>query len=1251
MDPLSGAASIIAILQLSSTLVEFIGACKGATTERRRLREEIRACTRILYELKDQSDDSEEGETWSETIRALEAPGAPLGRLWVALSIVRVKLEPKQGFMKAIASLQWPFEAAEVQKIIDAIDREKSLLHLALTNNCRKLLEDMKQNARENVRLLAGLIEALRDDISRVHGSQTDIKTSLDLLHSYQDDREAVYERKAIFNWFLGVDYAPQQTDFIRRRQSGTGQWLLDSKEYQAWLLGDTQTLFCPGIPGAGKTILASIIIDDVRERFQDNFDVGIAYIYLNFRRQGEQGIDDLLASLLRQLAQSRSSCLEVMKNLYDQHKDKRIRPSLADLSKAIRSVVGTYSKVFFIIDALDECQDLENCRTRLLTELFDLQANCGVNLFTTSRMIPEITDKFKDKPSLEIRASDEDVGKYLDGHMSQLPGFVLRSSELQETIKTEICNAVDGMFLLAQLHLHSLIGKRSPKAVRTALKSLATGSNAYDEAYNDAIERIEGQVKDQEDLAKQVLSWITCAKRQLTTTELQHALAVEVGAPELDEDNMPQIEDIISACAGLVTVDQESKTIRLVHYTAQEYFERLRMGLFPDAQLDIATICIAYLSFKAFDEGFCGADDVFEERLRSHPFYNYASRNWGHHVYEASSLFPGLIDFLECEHKVVASAQALIVAKLYPEHCQYSQDATRVVSGLHLAAYFGLSEVVRILLGRGHGADTADSDERTPLSHAAERGHDAVLETLLAQEVEVDSRATIRGNRGRTPLSFAAENGHLTIVKALLERGAQANSQEHSLPPGWERRSTEAGRIYFVDHRARRTTWTYPNVEQSSDEAEPTDKHGPTPLLYAAKGGHQAVVELLLATRGIDVNLQDNMGRTPLSAAASYGHQDIVELLFNVGKAETDVKDKLGETALHLAAINGSRATVSFLLGTGKFEADLKDDIGQTPLFNAAEQGHECIVTLLLATEGVDADSKDDDGRTPLFTAAENGHGAVVGLLLATGSVDANSKGRDNLTPLAVAAARGHEDIVSLLLDKGVDIDPGATSKEHLGRTPISFAAEHGHQNIVKVLLAKGASPNSKGPSLQLLPGWERRLTDTGRPYFIDHNTKRTMWLNLRISDPSYDIEEDIVNDGLAPLSYAALNGHAAIVELLLAIENVEADQKDNVGQTPLSLAASTGYSAVVELLLDTGKVEADSKDNFGRTPLCYAAANGHEGVVKLLASNKGVDVDSRDHAGDTPLYFASRNGHNSTTHLLIEHRDGFRGDEFTDG
>jgi Cdc6-like AAA superfamily ATPase len=253
--------------------------------------------------------------------------------------------------------------------------------------------------------------------------------------------------RQTVLDWITLIDYAPQLNDFITRRQAGTGQWLLDSTEYQTWVETNKQTLFCPGIPGAGKTILTSIVVEELTTRFQNNKSIGIAYLYCNFRRQHEQKVEDLLASLLKQLTQGQSSLPDTIISLYDSHQDKRTRLSFDELSKALQSVITMYSRAFIVIDALDECQVSHNCRKTFLSELFGLQAKCRANLFATSRFIPEITEKFQGSISLEIRASEHDVRRYVDGHISHLPSFVGRSPDLQEEIKTGIVKAVDGMY------------------------------------------------------------------------------------------------------------------------------------------------------------------------------------------------------------------------------------------------------------------------------------------------------------------------------------------------------------------------------------------------------------------------------------------------------------------------------------------------------------------------------------------------------------------------------------------------------------------------------------------------------------------------------------------------------------------------------------------------------------------------------------------------------------------------------------
>jgi len=586
-------------------------------------------------------------------------------------------------------------------------------------------IRNLRSRVNDNITLLnAFTVQQTRNDTTK--------------LVRYQED----HKQQAILNWLTPIDYFPQQNDFLKQRQAGTGQWLLNSTQFKNWLEIKNQTLFCPGIPGAGKTILTSIVVEELSTRIQGDCSIAIAYIYCNFKRQDEQSSEHLLAALLKQLAQGRHHLSESVKALYERCKAEKAQPSVDDISTVLQSVAAEYSRVFILIDALDECQVNNGCLANLLSHISVLQSECSVNFFATSRFIPDITDRFERDVRLEIRANKQDVQRYVEGHIHELLRFVQRDPDLQQEISSEIVKAIDGMyvvscsfetpanltrFLLAQLHLQSLRGKRAPTAVRDTLKKLPTGSEAYDRTYSDAMERIERQLPDQAELAKEVISWITCAKRQLTTLELQHALAIKAYHTEFDEGNKPDIDDIISVCAGLVMVDKESGIIRLIHETTREYFERTQKEWFPTAEFDITASCVTYLLFSVFGKGSCSTDSRFEERMLLNPLYDYTTHYWGQHARQASSLHPKVLEFLQCKTKVEAAVQAMLARKRYSYHSKYSQEVPGQMTGLHLAAYFGITESVTKIL-QSVSVNSKDTEDRTPLSYAAEEGHAAVV-------------------------------------------------------------------------------------------------------------------------------------------------------------------------------------------------------------------------------------------------------------------------------------------------------------------------------------------------------------------------------------------------------------------------------------------------------------------------------------------------------------------------------------------
>lgn len=110
-----------------------------------------------------------------------------------------------------------------------------------------------------------------------------------------------------------------------------------------------------------------------------------------------------------------------------------------------------------------------------------------------------------------------------------------------------------------------------------------------------------------------------------------------------------------------------------------------------------------------------------------------------------------GSIEFLQKQAQVETSSQTLLAKKTYLFDMGYSQRLPRNMTGMHLAAYFGLEAVIQPLLASAQfDVDPTDGYGRTPLWWAAENGHEGIVKLLLATEkVDVDSK----DRYGQTPL------------------------------------------------------------------------------------------------------------------------------------------------------------------------------------------------------------------------------------------------------------------------------------------------------------------------------------------------------------------------------------------------------------------------------------------------------------------------------------------------------------------
>lgn len=250
-------------------------------------------------------------------------------------------------------------------------------------------------------------------------------------------------QRYEVYRWLQVTDPSPIHNRAWKQHEPETSKWMLRLPEWTKWLSGDARCLWIHGIPGAGKTILASFLVEQIKEHCKERKQSGHASYYCYFGRNQEEAAP-FLRWVIAQLCRQAEVVPKLVYNLYKQGG----QPSLAELLLALEEVLQSFDITYLILDAADESKP----RQDLLKVLRDLATDARfskIHCLITSREYIDIEETLQ-PISCSIPMSnaliEDDIRKYVQAILVSSSKFQQWTTGLLDEVENAVVNGSKGM-------------------------------------------------------------------------------------------------------------------------------------------------------------------------------------------------------------------------------------------------------------------------------------------------------------------------------------------------------------------------------------------------------------------------------------------------------------------------------------------------------------------------------------------------------------------------------------------------------------------------------------------------------------------------------------------------------------------------------------------------------------------------------------------------------------------------------------